>query len=104
MQAKFHKYFNIILFAGKCLTGQFGLVIGAIAGLMVYFVSIGQITFTPAPTDVVIAAKNLIRTLAIGSTILTFLVYARKKSFFSTTVDGFITGFAAIIDLITFMG
>ena len=103
MQAKFHKYCNTILFARIQLTGQFGFVIGAMAGLAVYFVSIGQITFNPAPSNMVNNAKNLIRTVAIASTILTFLVYARKKSFFSTTIDGFIFGFTAIIDLIGLM-
>lgn len=80
--------------------GQRGFVLGSISGLIVYFVCIGQITFNPAPSDAVNVAKNFIRTLAIGSTFLTFFVYARKKALFSTTIDGFITGFAAINDLI----
>ena len=73
-------------------------------GVVVYFVSIGQITFTPAPTDAVNAAKNLIKSLAIISTVLTVLLYMRRKSLFGTTIEGAVFGFTAVIDLITFMG
>jgi hypothetical protein len=85
------------------LTGQFGFIMGAFVGLAFYFVSIGQITFTPAPSEALTFSKNLIRSVAIASTLLTFLIYAKKKSVLGTTVDGFVTGFASIVDLITLM-
>jgi hypothetical protein len=80
-----------------------GFLYGCASGFLVYFVSIGQISFNPVQTQAVAAAKSLIRTLAIGSTLLTVLMYWRRKSVFGTTFDGFIIGFTTTIDALSFL-
>jgi hypothetical protein len=73
---------------------------GLLIGSGFYTLSTGQVIFTPAPAEVMLLSKNTIGVIAIISTFLTFYQYWKHKSFFNTTTDGFITGFATIMDTI----
>lgn len=81
------------------MTGKIGFILGNIFGIIAYSASVGLLTFNPAPTGGMNVSKSIIGSLAIASTLLTFWQYHKKHSFFSTTADGFIAGFAAIIDV-----
>ena len=81
------------------MTGKTGFMVGVVAGIITYLSSIGALTFNPAPTEGMAVSKSIIGSLAIISTLFTFLQYYRKKSVVSTTTDGFIAGFASTIDL-----
>lgn len=80
------------------MTGRTGFITGVVAGFIIYSFNVGLFDFSSLSNEGQIA-KNIVLTVALLSSIFTFLQYYRKKVFISTTTDGFIAGFASVIDI-----